>query len=323
MSPHLRYDIRGVIDAIHSHGEVMPEHRDFYKDLVDNLYDGVYFVNRERLITYWNKGAERITGYTSSQVVGHHCYDNLLNHVTANGVQLCLGRCPLAACMEDGVVREADVFLHHADGHRMPVLVRAAPLRDDQGNIFGAVETFSSDAGLITIRQQLRELRHATRMDSLTAIGNRHFLEGRLRALIAEYENQGGGAAVLFIDIDHFKQFNDLHGHDTGDKVLRMVAATLRHSLRKTDVIGRWGGEEFLAILYDVTSLEILKSFCEKLRTLVEFSRLDLGGKGLTVTISVGATFLRSGDTPESIVRRADALMYQSKQAGRNKVCMG
>lgn len=319
----MRYDIQIVIDAIHSHGEGMPEDRDFYKELVDNLYDGVYFVNRERLITYWNKGAERITGYQSSQVVGHHCYDNLLNHVTANGVQLCVGRCPLAACMEDGVVREADVFLHHADGHRVPVLVRAAPLRDAEGKIFGAVETFSSDAGLITIRQQLRELRHANRTDPLTEIGNRQYLEGRLRAVIAEYENQGGGVAVLFIDIDHFKQFNDLHSHETGDKVLRMVAATLRHSLRKTDVIGRWGGEEFLAILYDVTSFELLKPFCEKLRTLVEFSRLDLDGNGLAVTISIGATLLLPGDSPESIVRRADALMYQSKQAGRNQVCMG
>lgn len=135
----------------------MPEDKDFYKELLDNLYDGVYFVDRERLITYWNNGAERITGYKSNQVIGHSCRDNLLNHVTANGIQLCDAQCPLAACMEDGIVREADVFLHHADGHRVPVLVRAAPLRDAQGNIFGAVETFSSDAGAIAVRQQLRD----------------------------------------------------------------------------------------------------------------------------------------------------------------------
>ena len=81
----------------------MLEDNNFYKDLIDNLFDGVYFVDRERLITYWNKGAERITGYESNQVIGRSCRDNMLNHVTADGEQLCTSQCPLAACMEDGI----------------------------------------------------------------------------------------------------------------------------------------------------------------------------------------------------------------------------
>jgi diguanylate cyclase (GGDEF)-like protein/PAS domain S-box-containing protein len=301
----------------------MPEDRDFYKDLIDNLYDGVYFVDRKRVITYWNKGAERITGYKADQVVGRSCRDNVLNHITADGTQLCRSQCPLAACMEDGNVREAEVFLHHADGHRVPVLVRGAPLRGPDGNINGAVETFSSATELMTLLQQVRELRRTTQTDMLTGISNRHYLEGCLRALIAEFEGLTPTAGLLFMDIDHFKQVNDVYGHDTGDKVLRMVAATLHHSLRKTDCLGRWGGEEFLAILYDVTSSEELSSISEKLRTLVAYSRLDLAAASLTVTISVGATLLLSADTSESIVRRADGLMYRSKRAGRNQVTVG
>lgn len=301
----------------------MPQDSNFYKDLIDHLYDGVYFVDRERTITYWNKGAERITGYKGEQVVGRSCRDNLLNHVTANGAQLCQSQCPLAACMLDGNVREADVFLHHADGHRVPVLIRAVPMRDAQGKIIGAVETFSSDPGGATVRQQLRELRRTARTDALTGIGNRLHLEGRLRALLAEYESQSGGAGVVFIDIDQFKQFNDAYGHEVGDQALRMVAATLKHSLRETDVVGRWGGEEFLAILYEVASAEALKTICDKLRALVEFSHLDVADESLTVTISVGATLLQPDDTSESIVRRSDRLMYQSKQAGRNRVSLG
>lgn len=221
----------------------MPEESDFYKDIIDNLYDGVYFVDRERMITYWNKGAERITGYAGRQVVGRSCRDNLLNHVTANGVQLCQEQRPLAACMEDGNTREADVFLHHADGHRVPVLVRATPMRDAKGNIIGAVETFTGDMGVMTVRQELRELRRSVQMDQLTGIGNRQYLERRLRAVIAELEHQTcPTVGLLFMDIDHFKQFNDTYGHDIGDKTLRMVATTLRHNLRKSDVLGRWGG---------------------------------------------------------------------------------
>jgi diguanylate cyclase (GGDEF)-like protein len=225
--------------------------------------------------------------------------------------------------MQDGVVREADVFLHHADGHRVPVLVRAAPIRDVEGNIIGAVEIFSSDAGMRTVRQQIRELRNITNVDPLTKLGNRQFINGRLRAVLAEYKDQEGGAAVLFMDIDKFKQVNDTYGHDIGDKVLCMVAATLKNGLRNTDAVGRWGGEEFVAILDDVNSLESLNFICEKLRKLVGFSSLDHLDERISVTVSIGATFLKPNDTPESLVQRSDALMYQSKQAGRNRFTIG
>ncbi len=95
-----------------------------------------------------------------------------------------------------------------------------------------------------------------------------------------------------------------------------MVTATFHHSLRTTDTIGRWGGEEFIAILKDIENEDALRCIAEKVRTLVELSRLDVNGQHLTVTISIGATRLRSDDTPESIVDRADKLMYQSKKAG-------
>ncbi|HWQ45658.1 MAG TPA: GGDEF domain-containing protein, partial [Longilinea sp.] len=114
-----------------------------------------------------------------------------------------------------------------------------------------------------------------------------------------------------------------IYGHDTGDKVLRMVATTLQQSTRKNDAVGRWGGEEFLVILDDLSTPDALKFVCEKLRTLVEFSRLDLADTSLNATISIGATLLTPNDTPESLVRRADTLMYQSKQAGRNRVSVG
>jgi diguanylate cyclase (GGDEF)-like protein/PAS domain S-box-containing protein len=302
----------------------MTEAGDFYKDLIDNLYDGVYFVDRERTVTYWNKGAERITGYKSSQVVGRGCRENILNHVTVDGGQLCQEHCPLAACMEDGNTREADVFLHHADGHRVPVLVRAAPLRDSQGNIIGAVETFSGDMGITSVRRELQELRSTVQLDKLTGIGNRRFLEGRLHAAVAELEHRPDmGAALLFMDVDHFKQFNDTYGHDVGDQILRMVASTLNHNMRKMDLVGRWGGEEFLAILYDLDRPEHLKSVSEKLRILVASSRLDLPDKSLTVTLSIGATLFLPNDTPDALVRRADELMYLSKQAGRDRVTTG
>ncbi|HNB50689.1 MAG TPA: sensor domain-containing diguanylate cyclase [Anaerolineales bacterium] len=295
----------------------------FYKDLIDHLFDGVYFVDRDRNITYWNQGAERITGYCAADVIGHSCRDNLLNHVSANGVLLCLTSCPLAACMEDGKPREADVFLHHASGHRIPVRVRAAPLRDANGEIIGAVETFNNNTNIVNLRSQLRELQHTVKKDTLTGVGNRAYLEGRLRAIFAEFEQEKAPVGLLFIDVDHFKQFNDTFGHELGDKVLQMVADTLSHNVRVTDAVGRWGGEEFLVILYDIETEQVLAALANKLRALVAHSSLSWQEHQLSVTISVGATLLQPQDTPETFVRRADLLMYKSKQAGRDRVTIG
>lgn len=296
----------------------MPEDNDFYKEIIDNLYDGVYFVDRDRVITYWNKGAERITGYSAAQTIGRACRDNLLNHITANGTQLCLTNCPLAAVMEDGVDREAEVFVHHANGHRVPIVVRASAMRDRDGNIIGAIESFSNNTSVIEARSKLREMRRETMVDALTGIGNRKYLEARLNAAIAEFQHSGVLGAVLFMDVDNFKQFNDRYGHNLGDQVLRMVAKSIRYGVRATDTVGRWGGEEFLAILHDVNDLVTLQVPAEKVRNLVQHSRLDVNGMHLSVTLSMGGTLLHPDDTPETIIERVDRLMYEGKQAGRN-----
>jgi diguanylate cyclase (GGDEF)-like protein/PAS domain S-box-containing protein len=301
----------------------MLSEKDFYKELIDNLYDGVYFVDRNRVITYWNKGAERITGYSAHQAIGRPCRDNMLNHVTANGAQLCGDSCPLAACMEDGQPRKAEVFLHHANGYRVPVVVHATVLRNEEGKIIGAIESFYNNESVITTRRQLSEMRRAVLVDPLTGISNRRHLEGRLRAMIAESEHTNMGVGLLFIDVDRFKEFNDNYGHEIGDRILCMVANDLRHNLRTTDTVGRWGGDEFVAIVSDVGDSQNLRSIATKLKQLVECSRLDLEDKNLFVTISVGATLLLPDDTHESFVRRADRLMFYSKSVGRNLVTVG
>lgn len=298
----------------------MDDNPEFYKDIIDNLYDGVYFVDRDRRITYWNKGAERITGYKSSQTIGRHCRDNIINHITANGTQLCLTNCPLAASMEDGKPREAEVFLHHHDGHRLPVIVRASPIRNKDGEIIGAVESFSNNEKVIQTRRQVDELRQSVFTDPLTGVGNRRQLEERLYATKIEVERGVGIAGLIFIDIDKFKNINDTYGHEVGDEILLMVVRTLKHNLRATDLLGRWGGDEFMAIIQDVQDLSTLQDVAKKLRVMVESSRLDLETVRLSVTISIGATLIQAGKTSENFFQRADQLMYKSKQAGRNQI---
>ncbi|GAB4485819.1 MAG: sensor domain-containing diguanylate cyclase [Anaerolineales bacterium] len=294
--------------------------KDFYQLLLDNLYDGVYFADKNRTITYWNRGAENITGYKASEVIGRACRDNLLNHCTENGHELCLDACPLTRSMETGHHQEAEVYLHHADGHRVPVLVRTSPIYGEDGQVIGAVEIFSNNSKLFKARDRIRKLQESSLSDALTGIGNRRLAESKLKSALLDYQQQRQRFGVAMLDIDYFKKVNDTFGHDIGDLVLRMVANTLKANVRQNDTVTRWGGEEFVLIFDDVDT-QSLAAVTEKLRMLIERSRLDLpDGKSINVTVSIGASLIQPDDNVETIVKRADDLMYASKENGRNRV---
>lgn len=287
--------------------------------LLDSLFDGVYFVDLDRRITFWNAAAERISGYSREQVVGSCCADNLLRHVDERGNELCTNGCPLAACIIDGKMRESGVYLHHKLGHRVPVSVRTSPVRDDTGQIIGAVEIFSDNSSSLHILQEFERLKQDAYLDVLTTVGNRRYGEMNLSTRTYELRIHEIPFGVLFMDIDHFKLFNDQFGHKTGDDVLGMVATSISSSLRKMDVVARWGGEEFIVILPSATAV-IIKAVAERVRVLIERSFIMAGDKKLNVTVSIGATLSITGDTPESVIARADSLMYLSKSGGRNRV---
>jgi diguanylate cyclase (GGDEF)-like protein/PAS domain S-box-containing protein len=301
----------------------MPSNQEeFYKTLIDNLYDGVYFVDQNRVINYWNKACERITGFSREQVMGRSCQDNLLNHCNEAGVELCKTACPLTATLKTGKPQEAEVYLRHSDGHRLPVRVRVSPIRDEAGQIIGAVETFSNNSALFSARDRIRRLEETVTLDPLTKIGNRRHGEMRLRTMLLEYQQTRIPFGLLFIDIDNFKRVNDTYGHETGDRVLLMVANTLRSNLRQTDTSVRWGGEEFI-ILIEAHTAGIVLSIAEKLRNLIANSQFLQDENSIRVTASFGATLVRPSDSPESLIGRADQLMYQSKANGKNLVTSG
>ncbi len=302
--------------------EGLPVDESFHKSILDNLYDGVYYVDRDRRITYWNQGAERISGYSSDEVVGHRCQDELLMHVDDGGRLLCGDVCPLAETMGDGVLREKAIYLHHRDGHRVPVQVRAAPIRDEGGRIVGGVEIFSDNTEYTEAQKRVEDLQRLALLDAVTGLGNRHFLETWLGTRLDELSRYGWMFAVLFCDIDEFKSVNDVHGHEAGDAVLRMVAATMEHALRGGDVVGRWGGEEFVAVLTHSDAAGMAAT-AERLRALVQRSALTIDGRTIRVTMSVGGTLALEADSVETLVGRADGLMYRSKTGGRDRVTLG
>ncbi len=300
------------------HQDSILERSDFHRTILDQLHEGVYLVDRQRTILYWNQGAERISGYRADEVIGSSCADNILIHVDDAGRSLCTIACPLEHTMADSQNREADVYLHHKRGHRVPVHVRTAPLRDNAGRIIGGIEVFTESTDQKSMREEIETLRRLALQDALTQVGNRRYAEMALQSRHSELARYGWKYGVLLIDIDYFKRFNDRFGHDIGDRVLTMVATTLSSNIRTHDTLGRWGGEEFLIILEKI-SPEELASRAEKLRMLVETSGLTAKGERLSVTISAGGSVSKPNESIEDVVKRADDLLYQSKEGGRNR----
>lgn len=304
------------------HNTLIKLEDDTYKLILESLHDGLYIVDKNRVIRYWNKAAEKISGFTAEEVVGSACADNILNHIDADGNSICKEVCPLAATIADGELREAKVYLHHKDGHRLPVSVRVAPITDAEGNIIGGIELFSDISIQIANESRIKELEKLAFFDELTSLGNRSYIEKAIHIRFEESKRFKIPFGILFIDIDHFKVVNDKYGHDIGDKILKFVAHTFTINSRPFDVYGRWGGEEFVGVIPNINKFE-LELLGNRLRKLIENSYIMHKSQKLSVTISIGATLFRENDTIESIIKRADTLLYQSKKKGRNCTTIG
>ncbi|WP_229411296.1 MULTISPECIES: diguanylate cyclase [unclassified Massilia] len=163
--------------------------------------------------------------------------------------------------------------------------------------------------------------------DALTGVYNRRYMDRRLAEEIARARRQSYQIACLYIDIDHFKQVNDTHGHQAGDDVLREVAARIKAELRMSDALGRFGGEEFVALLIDA-ELESASVVAQRIRASVADQPFLLGdGQGLPVTVSIGVAALGGvereqavEEVAQALVAQADQALYQAKQNGRNQV---
>lgn len=169
---------------------------------------------------------------------------------------------------------------------------------------------------LIHLNEELKAL---TLRDPLTGIGNRRYMSERLREEVERARRLGAGFSLAVLDIDHFKNVNDVHGHEVGDEVLCRVADVVRATLRDYDVFARWGGEEFVIALPE-SALATAVSVCQRVRESVAAMRVERRGIVVSVTVSLGLTEHRNGEAPAETINRADVALRQAKAAGRNRL---
>lgn len=283
--------------------------------IIDTMEQGAFFVDNNQTLTMWNPAAETITGFSRSEMLGTSCQGMALNQIDKNGQPICDMRCPLCAAKGDDAARISETLLLLKSGKRMPVRLTAVPVFQ-HGQIVGALEMFSPTSGIQYSNSAIESLNSLAIYDKLTGLHNRTYLESHLHYKLNEYERYNSNFCVAFIDVDDFTVFNNQYGHTVGDLVLQSIGQSFKHSLRKGDILGRWGGEEFLGI-FDSRHPAGADVLGKKLCALVEQSKIIHHGQTLSVSASVGITNAQPGDTPDSIVARADAMMYHRKANGK------
>ncbi len=286
------------------------ETNQFASEIIENAGEGIVVYDRDLCYLVWNHFMEELTGLTAEDVLGRKATE-LFPHLREQQVDELIRR-----ALGGETVAAPDV------NYYVPGTARAGwvssvyrPHLDAGGEIAGVIGLIRD----ITERKQAeQQIEYQAYHDALTGLANRRLFQEHLSLALALAGRRNSLVAVLFLDLDHFKQINDTLGHSTGDALLQVVASRVKNCVREGDTVARVGGDEFTIVLQDVKKKEDAAVVAQKvIRTIAD--PVELNGHRLYVTTSVGiTTFPDDGDDAETLLKNADNAMYRAKAAGRN-----
>lgn len=278
-----------------------------YAAVVESSHDAIVGKDLDGVITSWNEGAERLYGYTATEVRGKSVsmlvpagHDDELPDL-------------LVRVRAGERVDDYETVRARKDGTLVDVSLTVSPIRTRTGTVVGAATIARDISARLRYQEQLQFL---AEHDALTGARNRRRFERDLSDQVARARRYGEQAALLILDVDDFKRINDLHGHRTGDRALKEIAAALMRRLRETDVVARIGGDEF-AVLLPYANDSQAKVVAKSLQDAIAGCRIDTPGFAhLSVSASIGLVLI-DGDTEseEAAFAEADRAMYQNKVA--------
>lgn len=281
---------------------------------LDAIGDAVLVVDPQGKVIYLNKVAETLTGWPAADALGRSANEvfQIVDGVTREQATSPAQRA-ISAGQTVGLALGS--VLIRRDGSDIAIEDSAAPIHDRSGQLTGAVIVFhdARQSGLVT-----QKMSHLAQHDCLTGLPNRMLLTDRLTHAIGMAKRHDKKIALLFVDLDRFKQVNDSFGHAVGDRLLKAVAADLESCVRDTDTVSRHGGDEFVVLLSEIEERQDAIHIADKLLAKSERPYL-IEGHTLRVTLSIGiSVYPEDGIDADSLMHHADTAMYAAKDAGRN-----
>jgi diguanylate cyclase (GGDEF)-like protein/PAS domain S-box-containing protein len=270
----------------------------------DYLFDALVVTDLQGIITEWNKGSQKLYGYSKEEAIGQpvsmlHLAEDM-DHITTEVI----------SAVEEFGKWTGEVRMLHKDGHIGWIESMCVPIFNLNGAIIGAL---GINRDITDRMNDANRLEHLAHFDHLTKIPNRNLLFDRLEHLIAQSERNKSSFALLYIDIDKFKVFNDTKGHSFGDKVLIEVSLRLNQSIRNSDTVARIGGDEFIILLENVANKSDASRMVETLINSLK-KPFEINNEQLQISFSIGlSTYPEQAITADALIRTADKEMYNIK----------
>lgn len=275
---------------------------------VEHSGDSVIITDREGVIEYVNPRFEELTGFRKKEAIGKN------PNIVKSGVRpIDFYRDTLWPTILSGKTFRDYMVNKKKNGELYHEYKAIASIRDKHSNISHFVSTGKDVTEHMLIEEKLEKL---SETDRLTGLANRLKFDESLLSSIDRAKRYKAGLSVIMFDIDHFKKINDTYGHLCGDDVLKIIAKIGKESIRKSDFIARWGGEEFIILQPDIPANEA-QTLAERLRQAIESHNFEKAGR---ITASFGVTHFKEDDTDESFIKRVDDALYLAKENGKNRV---
>lgn len=285
-----------------------------YELILSSLGEGVYGLDLNGNTTFVNPAACKILGYQETDLIGKPMHQ-MVHYAYPDGKAYPRERCPMYGAFKEGKVTRVDnEVLWHKEGHAIPVRYTSTPIYESHV-VQGAVVTFLDTS---KEKQATEALEYLAHFDSLTNLPNRRSFLNELEATLSSIHQDKSRFAVIFIDVDNFKNFNDQHGHELGDKLLASMAEKFTQVMKGIGFLARIGGDEFAGIIESLTSLNDLSGFIENLLRCGREAVL-IDGHRMNPSISIGvAVYPEGGHDAKTLLKHADIAMYRAKEQGKD-----
>jgi diguanylate cyclase (GGDEF)-like protein/PAS domain S-box-containing protein len=290
----------------------------FLNTIFESINDPFNIIDSDFRIIKANEPYARMRGKTIKQLIGKRCYEMLQNRES-----VCEG-CAVKETFDTGKPSTKQKLVNYTGDSHTWLEIYTYPIFDEMGKVVNVIE-YTRD---ITQRKRAEaerdilvdRLQYLSRIDDLTGLLNRRVLIEKLEDEVRRIQRYKSSLSLIICDIDYFKEINDKYGHDIGDRVLQMVSRLFIEAIRNTDVIGRYGGDEFLVILPE-TTMEGAKEIAERIRSSVENFKFNADETSINPTVSLGiAEFNPEKEDVSELIKRADNALYIAKGKGRNRV---
>lgn len=299
-------------------GAIMPDGDELFR-ILNDLPFGCYILSPGQMVLFWNREASRLIGYAPEEVIGKRCAQLPFSCSFVSGEAIPAPSCPAIVACRSKQVNTMKMFMRKKNGDNLLIRNTMIPLKGENGDVSEMMSLFIPVTEDPYDEDIMRDIYEVATRDSVTCLPGRKYMESYISEELERYKRTGHPFAVMYADVDHFHDVNNLYGHSAGDDLLKEFGLSLHTYGRRTDRFCRWGGDEFVGVL-QLKSEEDIGGLSRRFLQLSKNTEIVADGRRISCMASIGITVVREDDDLESVIARADKYMFLAKEEKGDRV---